>query len=163
LVFWAAGWISSLAPAYPETRALSRFLASPAPGLELEIYPAKLLIHTVPRGEELQRLPKATAMAIATDSPAQQIVNDIHAHIQKCGGQPSEWYVGIADSTDRLFIDHNVSRASGQWIFRTAETSAIAREVERAFHNAGYAGGPGGGDYNTKMVYAYRITSTTRE
>jgi hypothetical protein len=102
-------------------------------------------------------------MAIATEAPAQQIVNEIHAHIQKCGGQASEWYVGIADSVDRLFIDHNVSRASGQWIFRTAATSAIAREVERAFHNAGYKGGPGGGDYDTKIVYAYRITSATRE
>lgn len=102
-------------------------------------------------------------MAIATDSPTQQIINEIHAYIQKCGGLPKEWYVGIANSRDRLFVDHNVAEIGGVWIYRIAPSEAVARAVEQAFLNWGCEGGSGGGDNDTTIVYAYRINSATQE
>ncbi|PIQ92489.1 MAG: hypothetical protein COV70_00475 [Parcubacteria group bacterium CG11_big_fil_rev_8_21_14_0_20_39_22] len=90
---------------------------------------------------------------------------DIKAYIQNNGGAYSDWYVGIAsDPKERLFTDHNVSEKGGAWIYREAESSSAAREVEEYFINTlGTDGGSGGGDYSTKSVYAYKKTSTTKE
>ena len=102
-------------------------------------------------------------MAIATDSPTQQIINKIHTHIQNQGGQSHEWYVGIANSLDRLFVAHNVPRQNAWRIYDYAPSAAVARAVEKAFHDWGCKGAGGGGDDDTNIVYAYLITSTTRE
>lgn len=102
-------------------------------------------------------------MAIATESPVQQLINEIHAHIREQGGHPSNWYVGIANHPDRLFVDHNVPRQNAWFICRRAPSAAVARAVEKAFHDWGCRGAGGGGGYDTTIVYAYLITSTTRE
>jgi hypothetical protein len=95
---------------------------------------------------------------------AEQIVKDIGAYIEKHGGANSTWYVGIATSPrDRLFDDHNVTEKGGVWIYRQAESSVVARAVEKSFLEVGYKGGPGGGDGGTDYVYAYKITSDTKE
>ncbi len=98
-------------------------------------------------------------------STAQQVIATIDGHMKKYPGKAnSAWYVGIAaDPRARLFTDHKVDEKSGIWVFATADTNAIARQVETAYHNAGCKGGPGGGDASTKAVYAYVITSTTVE
>ena len=90
---------------------------------------------------------------------------DIKAYIQKNGEAYSDWYVGIAsDPRERLFNGHNVTEKGGAWIYREAENSSAAREVEAYFVNTlGTDGGSGGGDYSTKSVYAYKKTSTTKE
>jgi hypothetical protein len=94
----------------------------------------------------------------------QQIVNDIDSYMRKSGKAVSYWYVGIAtDAKQRLFADHKVDEKGGTWIYSTADSSTIARDTEKAYHDAGCKGGPGGGDNNTKMVYAYLITSSTAE
>jgi hypothetical protein len=93
-----------------------------------------------------------------------QIVTDIDGYIRRYGRAYSEWYVGIASNPrDRLFVDHCVSETSDRWIFRDAGTDASARAIEQAFLNAGCKGGPCGGDYTTKFVYAYLITNSTCE
>ena len=93
----------------------------------------------------------------------QGVTHQIHQHILACGGSAREWYVGIANHTDRLFVDHRVSRKDDAWIFRTCATSADARAIEKAFHEWGCDGGPGGGGYDTVIVYAYRKTLRTVE
>ena len=95
----------------------------------------------------------------------ESIKTDIKAHIQKCGGSYSDWYIGIAsDPKQRLFNDHNVDEKNGAWIYQEAESSSAAREVEEYFVNTlGTDGGSGGGDYSTKHVYAYKKTSSTNE
>ena len=75
----------------------------------------------------------------------------------------SKAYLRYADPKDRLFDDHNVDRENGRWIRRDCGTDTVARQVEASFHKKGCDGGPGGGDSNTKYVYAYKITSTTVE
>jgi hypothetical protein len=103
---------------------------------------------------------------LATDveiDVANKIIADINAYIGANGGVAPQWYVGIASSKDRLFYGHGVSEQDDVWIYRTAPSSDLAREIEASFHQWGCKGGPGGGDYGTRMVYAYRITGLTRE
>lgn len=93
-----------------------------------------------------------------------EIVAEITAHISKSGSQYSEWYSGIAaDAESRLFDDHNVSREGAWWIYRKANSDDEAREAEAELLELGCKGGGGGGDEDTVFVYAYKITSTTKE
>lgn len=88
----------------------------------------------------------------------QEIIDDINAHIQRCGGNYSDWYVGISkDAKDRLFNGHSVREKKDPWIYRSASSSQTAREVEDYFVNTrGTNGGGSGGDNTSDMVYAYK-------
>ncbi len=91
----------------------------------------------------------------------QEIIDDITKHFN--GKKYSECYVGIAtDARKRLFSDHNVSEENGHWIFQSASSHTVAREIERHFLVAGMDGGEGGGDESSDKVYAYKKTSTTK-
>ena len=93
-----------------------------------------------------------------------QIIREVKEHVQKCGGSYLEWYCGVAaDPRGRLFNDHNVSEKDGSWIYRACANSDEAREIEEHFLDAGMKGGSGGGGDDTTAVYAYKITSSTRE
>ena len=92
------------------------------------------------------------------------IITEITAHVAKSGGRYSEWYAGIAaNARQRLFSDHAVKESSDAWIFRQCGNSGAARDVEKALFNLGMKGGPGGGDYSTDFVYAYKIANHTIE
>lgn len=92
------------------------------------------------------------------------IKTEIKNHIDKEGSGYSNWYTGIAtDPEKRLFEDHNVARKSW-WIYREAENSDIAREIEDYFVNElGTDGDTGGGDDSTRFVYSYKKTSETNQ
>ena len=96
---------------------------------------------------------------------SQTIISEIKNFMAKWGGVYSDWYVGIAsDPRKRLFDEHNVNERIDAWIYRLAISSDAAREVEDYFINVlGTDGGTGGGDYDTKFVYAYKKTSYTVE
>lgn len=90
----------------------------------------------------------------------QEIINEITDHFK--GKAYSGCYVGITSDVDRrLFGDHNVSREDSHWIYRTASSHTVAREIEQYFLDAGMDGGGGGGDETSKIVYAYKKTSST--
>ena len=94
----------------------------------------------------------------------EEIIKGIDAHIKKFGRNFNEWYVGIASNPyDSLFRDHNVKKFRDEWIFRSAPNSKAAREVEKHFIRNGTLGGSGGGDGNSRFVYAYKTKSHTRE
>ena len=91
-----------------------------------------------------------------------EIIDDIKNHFS--GISYKQCYVGITKNVkSRLFGDHNVSKDNGHWIYRIAQNDDIAREVEQYFLNAGMDGGGGGGDNESKTIYAYKITSETCE
>jgi hypothetical protein len=97
-------------------------------------------------------------------SSKQVVIADIKSYVANNGGVYSQWYIGItSDPRQRLFNDHAVSEKGGAWIHRECETSTAARDVEDYFIKLGMQGGPGGGDNSSRTVYAYRITSTTKE
>jgi len=92
------------------------------------------------------------------------IINDIESKIIQCGGSYATWYVGVtSDPRDRLFKDHNVDEKNDAWIFIDCGAEVTARRVEVCFLDKGLMGGPGGGDYTTKFVYAYNINDHTVE
>jgi len=92
-----------------------------------------------------------------------KIISDIKDYIRNNGSVYSSWYVGIAkDPRDRLFNGHNVHQNGDAWIYREAESSQVARDVENYFINTlGTDGGPGGGDWQSNNVYAYKKNSHT--
>jgi hypothetical protein len=96
---------------------------------------------------------------------AKTIVAEIVQHVKDCGGEFSRWYVGIAsDANQRLFGDHNVNKNTDSWIYREAQNSDTARAIEEhIIETYKTKGDTGGGDNTTKYVYAYKITSSTRE
>ena len=90
----------------------------------------------------------------------QEIIDDITNHFKN--KVYKDCYVGITSNVeDRLFGDHNVSKENGHWIYRSASSDSVAREIEQHFLDKGMDGGPGGGDEDAKIVYAYKKTTTT--
>jgi hypothetical protein len=87
----------------------------------------------------------------------QEIIDDIKGHIDRSRAPYSSWYVGISkDARDRLFSDHKVNEKNAWWIYRQTSSTQIAREIEDYFVNTlDTDGGPGGGDEDADMVYAY--------
>lgn len=94
----------------------------------------------------------------------QEVYNYIFNYINQFAFPFSQWYVGIAtDANDCLFNRHKVNK-NGHWVFAKALTDKDAREIEKfLIDNHSTDGGCGGGDENTKFVYAYLITSETSE
>lgn len=86
-----------------------------------------------------------------------EIKKEIKDYIDGFGVAYSAWYVGIAvDPKDRLFNDHSVKKEDA-WIYRTVSSSDAARRIEQYFVDVlDTDGGAGGGDENTKAVYAYK-------
>ena len=96
----------------------------------------------------------------------QQLMEKIENYIEKNGGVFKDygWYAGITnDAERRLFTEHKVNKKDGAWIYGTAESFAAAREVEDALLEQGCQGGRGGGNVDSRVVYAYRITFHTQE
>lgn len=93
----------------------------------------------------------------------QKIISDIQEHIQKGGGGYRAWYVGISkDARNRLFNEHKVKEKGDWWLYRTASSSQIAREIEDYFVNTlNTDGGASGGDETADMVYAYKQVAHT--
>lgn len=73
----------------------------------------------------------------------------------KCGGSYPSWYVGVSEEPEtRLSDGHGAKDA---WIYREAESTEIAREIEAYFiERLNTDGGSGGGDEDATYVYAYK-------
>lgn len=97
-------------------------------------------------------------------SLASNVINEIQNYMAKFGGYYSDWYCGVASvPRDRLFNAHNVNEQNGIWIYNDCGNDDTAREVEAHFLNKGCKGGDGGGSWQSKYVYAYKITADTIE
>ena len=93
----------------------------------------------------------------------EEIIRDIDNHLQKSGKQYySDFYVGITNDVERrLFEEHNVNRETMWWIYRTANSKAVAQEKEAYYIAKGMHGHGGGGADDSKIVYCYAIGPTT--
>ena len=96
------------------------------------------------------------------DLTAQDVFNEITAHINSSPYSRNNWYAGITQNVDqRLFGTHNVSQDNGWWIYQKAMSSSDARAVENALIEWGCDGGNGGGDGDALYVYAYYKAANT--
>ena len=91
-----------------------------------------------------------------------EIVDFILNHIGS--DDKSNWYVGIAtDVENRLFNNHNVDKKNGHWCYKKASSEEETRDTESyLLDNYDFKGDTGGGD-KPVYVYAYKITSTTKQ
>jgi len=96
-------------------------------------------------------------------SVAVSVVQEIDEYIRTHGGGYRAWYVGIAaNPRDRLFNGHCVRKHGDLWIYRDAGSDAAARQAESYFLSLGCRGGDGGGSFQTRFVYAYKMALQTR-
>ena len=92
------------------------------------------------------------------------IINEITTHILSYGGVYSRWYCGITDdSRKRLFTDHKVSENQGIYIARKAQDKAAAEMIVKYFLDKGCQGTTEEGNASSRMVYAFLITSFTKQ
>ena len=93
----------------------------------------------------------------------QKIIDDIKKYILKSKGDYSSWYVGVSsDARKSLFEEHKVKEKGDRWIYKTAITSEIAREVERYLLVVLKIDGVvGSGEETDKMIYAYKKVAHT--
>lgn len=94
-----------------------------------------------------------------------KIVEKIDEHLRKSGKRYySEFYIGLSNNArKRLFEEHHVDKENSWWIYVTAESPKVAREIEKHYLDLGMRGGTGGGNEDSKMVYCYVVTPTTTE
>ena len=93
---------------------------------------------------------------------AQTVFNEIVAFIKQQNQIYSELYCGIAaDWEDRLFNEHHVPKKNHFRTTRRCYNNKDARAVEKALHDKGCDGAPGGGDEATVYVYVYRKDTMT--
>jgi hypothetical protein len=91
------------------------------------------------------------------------IVMDILEFIQREGGHPRMWYVGVTDDAQgRLFDEHQVHYQNDAWIYRTAASEEEAQRVEEYFLEYGLDGRKGGKRPDFRKVYAYRKGINTK-
>ena len=88
----------------------------------------------------------------------QEIIDDIKKHIIENKGDYNSWYVGVSsDAHNSLFKEHKVKEKGDRWIYKTALSSEIAREVEKHLIIVlGTHGEIGSGEETARIVYAYR-------
>ena len=92
------------------------------------------------------------------------IIDEISEHINTQGGDYSDWYIGITDDIRRrLFSKHNVPETNAWFIYRAAADRAAAEMIENYFIDLGCIGCQGGGGEDSRIVYAYLITSSTKQ
>lgn len=93
---------------------------------------------------------------------SQEIVVAIDSHFRESNYNYNMWYVGITSDIDsRLFGDHKVPNKDHWFIYRQADSAAIARQVESHFLKLGMDGGTGGGVISSRYIYVYLKTSIT--
>jgi len=95
--------------------------------------------------------------------PSEIIVMEMLEFIQREGGHPKIWCIGLTnDPRRRLFDEHQVHYQNDAWIYRTAASEAEALYVQTYFSQIGLyeVGGELRSGY--RMVYAYKKSINTK-
>ncbi|MDE5906199.1 MAG: hypothetical protein K2G66_00995 [Alistipes sp.] len=95
----------------------------------------------------------------------QTIINEIQQHLAKSGKRYySDFYIGITNDVERrMFKEHNVSKDKAWWIYRTAQSSDIAKKVETHFLEQGMRGDNKSENSTSNIVYCDAVSPTTTE
>lgn len=94
-----------------------------------------------------------------------RIISEIKNYASNHPSYWKDWYIGIAsDPEQRLFIEHSVNKETDAWIYSICQNCNSARNVEQyLIETLKTKGDLGGGDDNTKYIYAYLTSSHSRE
>ena len=134
-------------------------------GAERERVKNDLKQETVKRndaGERPQSLYKFSC-ELAVVKSSEIIVKEMLDFIQREGGHPKTWLVGLTnDPRQRLFDEHQVHYQNDAWIYRTAASESEAQQVHANFLEFGMSEGSGVLRSGSRMVYAYRKSIRTK-
>lgn len=93
---------------------------------------------------------------------ATTMINNFIKKINDNGGNPSEWYTGIAKDPDARLAQHKATNT--KWIYDNAGTDDVSRTLEDHMTKVVKTkGDDGGGGQDSTWVYCYKITSATDE
>jgi hypothetical protein len=91
------------------------------------------------------------------------IVMEMQEFIQREGGHPKIWCIGITnDPRRRLFDGHQVHYQDDAWIYRIATSEGEALHVQAYFLEFGLNDVRGDLRSGYRMVYAYRKSINTK-
>ena len=100
---------------------------------------------------------------VAVVKSSEIIVMEMLEFIQREGGRPKTWLVGLTnDPRLRLFDEHQVHYQNDAWIYRTAASEREAQRVYAYFLEFGLNDGSGVLQSGSRMVYAYRKSVNTK-
>jgi PAS domain S-box-containing protein len=112
----------------------------------------------VKQPQTTQNLTNKGAMAKSSEI----ILMDVLEFIQKEGGHPQTWCVGVTnDPRRRLFDEHQVHYQNDAWIYRTAASESEALHIQAFFLEFGLNEVKGYRRSGHRMVYAYRKSIST--
>jgi hypothetical protein len=90
------------------------------------------------------------------------IVMEMLEFIQREGGHPKTWCVGVTnDPRQRLFDEHQVHYQDDAWIYRTAASEGKALHVQAYFLEFSLIEVKGDLRSGSRMIYAYRKSINT--
>ena len=82
---------------------------------------------------------------------------DIKSYMDRCGGDYSDWQVGLAEVNDPKLKDLSANIIDGRWIFNTASSGKTASHVLRFLLNLGANGGTTLDTVNSeRVIYAIK-------
>jgi len=91
------------------------------------------------------------------------IVMEMLEFIQREGGHPKTWCVGVTnDPRRRLFDEHQVHYQNDGWIYRTVASEGEALHVQAYFLEFGLIEVKGDLRSGSRMTYAYRKSINTK-
>ncbi|HSD12900.1 MAG TPA: hypothetical protein VLC10_05045 [Patescibacteria group bacterium] len=100
------------------------------------------------------------------DAPltAAQAVQALVSHIDRCGGEYSDWYVSMSANPERDLFQYHLVDPHGQYAYCRCTTFAEARDAVqhlRTFYRVTV--GPSWGSGDALYIYAYKMSTTTRD
>ena len=88
----------------------------------------------------------------------EKMIADIRQFMQKYGGSPEDYYVGVTDDAPiSLFVDRAVKERGDTWTYGEATSSQSAQYIEDyCVDRCGTDGGNDGADKGMRFVYIYK-------
>jgi hypothetical protein len=94
----------------------------------------------------------------------QDAIQAFLTHADSCGGDYSDWYVGVAADPERTLFEYHLVEPRGQYMYcRLASFSDAKEAAERCRLLYGTKSGMPFGWQDAIYLYAYRMTTRTRE
>lgn len=100
------------------------------------------------------------------DAPltAAQAVQAIISHIDRCGGDYADWYVSMSPNPEHELFTYHLVDPHGQYAYCRCVSYLEARDVVQHLRNIYHVHvGPTWGSGDALYVYAYKMSTRTRE
>lgn len=95
---------------------------------------------------------------------AAQAVQAIVSHIDRCGGEYVDWYVSMSPNPEHELFTFHLVDPGGQYAYCRCVTFAEARSAVQHLRDVYRVHvGPTWGSGDALYVYAYKMTTRTRE